>query len=1032
MSFSLRSVSAVLACLAVTGLVGAFLLISPDASAGRDRPWPAESWLPILVRIQALGYLFETARGVEVKDFVFHHVACLMSAIGAICVLLCARSRASSARDALKSPVIWFALLLLCSVVSSLLAEAPRIAGGGTVLRFIAFAWWWPLAVLLAPAHARRVAAALVAVAVLTAVIALRYRFVRTPGAPLSYPMGNPLFLAAMLLPALMIAGTHALARLWPLLPEVIRRRVRARGIGAMESEAAASRPDYGAGGVRPLAIGLLWLAATVLILIAAKLTGSRSAYLGFGFGVLAAVYLAADRDIRSWLLIIAAIVVGVSLGAMLLYRGDLSRTVLAVVDELSGRSASIRARVEHEWPFAWGMFLKRPLLGAGEGGFSRQVGPMARAAQWDDPMLLKSDSSVWEAYAHNELLETLVSLGLIGTIPLLLALGLTWRAALRAVDGAETRPFERAWIIALAAALIACCCEELTDVALHKPGFAPVALTIWACLWAVLRGRNAAATLAGQSPVAEEPDTGEALKSHGLQGRSTRVDARVTRHEASATPSEPAAQAAETPPAASPRHAFSRTAVPVFAVLLLVMSLAGGAAAWMDASAALAYHAAANEDRSGRGDAAVRLADHATRWRLEPAQNLIAELRSIHFRVRAASRLMTLGEAQYHARIEEICREALDRIARMHRLAPRYLLLHELEGVAATYLADISGKHGAAVEAAAWAQRAREAFRANLRDEPFRVQAVRWLWQADATAAPARRVVWLRDLLRGGEAPKELDEFLRDMGNDLMPAIESLMPAAAQAAMNQQPSAWEDRLAPESFRLAARAAWISGDTVTAVEMAGQAVLLYSRLTLNRSGHPLSRVHAAALHEQVQYSFAVDPTCAADGLQALRRAFLLAEGIDEAGALPDVMGQTRLLLLLYLGDAASAEVQAEKCATEQPAITAASIQAEGYLTLVRQFGLRATERGHEQILKWAGMAAQLDPEQAEAWYCKAVCALRLNRENEATAAVERFRHTETDAARAETALRRLREMFPSSPIWGAATSQPASDDSRQE
>lgn len=450
-----------------------------------------------------------------------------------------------------------------------------------------------------------------------------------------------------------------------------------------------------------------------------------------------------------------------------------------------------------------------------------------------------------------------------------------------------------------------------------------------------------------------------------------------------------------------------------------------------MDASAAVAYHAAANEDRAGRGDAAVRLADHAARWRLEPAQNLIAELRAIQFRVRAASRLMTLGDPQYHPRIETICHEAMDRIARMHRLAPQYLLLHELEGVAATFLARIGKERGTETDAAAWAQRARDAFRANLRDEPFRVQAVRWLWQADSTATPADRIVWLRDLLRGGEAPTELDDFLRKMGSELTAAIQTLMPAA-QAAVSQQPAAWEDRLAPESFRLAARAAWLSGESVAAMELVGQAVLLYSRLTLNRAGHPLSRVHGAALHEHVQYSFSADPSCAADGMQALRRAFLLSAGVDEAGALPGVMGRTRLLLLLYLGDATAARTQAEKCAREHAEARAERVEADAYLTLVRQFGPRATDRGHQQILAWAGRAAQLDPERAEAWYCKAAAALRLNREDDAADAIEKFRRTEADSTHAESALQRLREMFPSSPIWGGTASQPAGEPSHHE
>src|SRR5439155_4981 len=104
---------------------------------------------------------------------------------------------------------------------------------------------------------------------------------------------------------------------------------------------------------------------------------------------------------------------VGLVVGVFLLTRGDITGTALALIDRMTGRSISIRARVEHEWPFAWHIFKQHPWLGGGEGAFARLVGPLVRTRQLTDPMLLNADNNYWESQAHNELLETLCSLGI-------------------------------------------------------------------------------------------------------------------------------------------------------------------------------------------------------------------------------------------------------------------------------------------------------------------------------------------------------------------------------------------------------------------------------------------------------------------------------------------------------------------------------------------------------------------------------------------------------------------------------------------
>ncbi|MEE8169966.1 MAG: O-antigen ligase family protein, partial [Phycisphaerae bacterium] len=493
--------SAWLAVVAVAAVFACLLLINPDDRGERLRPWPEGSWLLTVVRAQALGYAFPARRGVEIKEVVFHVAACVLAMIAAGAGLHQRRRLSGAIRSRrawLTEPAVWFAVAIAVSALAAALSHAPRGAAGGTVMRFFWFAWWWPLAACLRPRHTRRVVIGLIAAAALTSIVGLWHRSVRAPEAPLSYPLGNSLFLAACLLPALLIAGTFALAYLRPGL------------IAAISNQRDARRVDEPTR--RGHIFGLACLLATGVILWACIQTGSRSAKLGLGVGLLVIVYLMADRNIRAWILVVMALTVGIAAGTFFLTGGDFVDTAVSVVDELTGRSASIRARVEHEWPYATSMFLKRPWLGDGEGGFGRLVGPYFRAKQLFDPMVLTADGVSWESHAHNEVLELLTSLGVFGAAAMLAAVFLTLRAAFRTCERI-TQPLRRVWIIALTGAFAGACVEELTDVALHAPGFAPVWLTVWACLWALLRAQRASdpGNAAGTQPEASAARTDKA-----------------------------------------------------------------------------------------------------------------------------------------------------------------------------------------------------------------------------------------------------------------------------------------------------------------------------------------------------------------------------------------------------------------------------------------------------------------------------------------------------------------------------------------
>ena len=961
-------VSLLLAIIAAAGLFAAYLLISPDPDI-RAAPWKEGSWLHRIVNVQALGYVLQTPQGIEIKEISFQLAASLLSLIGAVALMAGSSPPARHGRP-LASPVTWFAVALLCSGASALLCNAPRAAGGGAAMRWFWFAWWWPLALFLSPRHATRLSAWLVVVAGLTAAIGIWHHGERAPHSPLSYPLGNQIFLAACLLPAMVIAVVWAVASLWT---------TSQRG-----GQATARR----------WASVACAMVAVVVLGVALFLTGSRSAALGFWGGVFVAVYLAADRTLRRWLWTAAAILVGLVGGYVLIMRSSPGLAAESIVSRWTGRSDSIRARVEHEWPFAFQIFAEHPLLGGGEGGFGRQVGPLVRTKQIEDPTVLNSDNQYWESHAHNEVLEMLSGIGVLGASAMLTALILTLRAAARAVVNA-TDPTARLWIIALGGALAAVCCDELTNVALHKPGLPPIAMTLWACLFAMVRGTD---QTAGESPT----------------------------------------------PAARPRGSALRFAV---AVLVLLLAPAGGALAVMNASAicdqfranrqrqeAMRLRAAQSPTRDMQAwDSAVRFADGAERWRLDPARYLNTLTMTIQYRVNAAQCFANTRDRADADQAIRLCEAALQRLADLDRTAPRYLRARELVGMAHSLLAQVHRDRGESEQAGQCAERAREAFRRNRDDEPFRMDSLDWLWRADPRAALSDKVRWLRDFLRSGEIPPEWDAKLRSLGGNVGEAINPMLMIAHDDFAAPQ---WRDPLSPETFRLAARTAWLGGDSAKAVGLANNAVQMYSRAATTSSPRRFALAHGAALHEQAEYAFdnhgfGLTQQLYQRVLDTLRRAEATMGG-DPTRPLGGGLGRTQLRVMLFTLNEEAARATADRLADETPAPkpTPEQLIVNGYLDLARQFGHRAAGQGLERLNRWIARAQELQPDNpAVQWYA-AAAALQAADVGAARTALERYRQLEADPKTRDQRISLLRARYPASPLWsGAATqgaSQPAS------
>src|SRR5205814_537013 len=148
--------------------------------------------------------------------------------------LLAIRQRAAS-------PIAWWLLFILCSALTSSFSMSPRLTLGHTILHVFQLAWWLPLAALLTPCDARRLACATLAILGLLGALGLWYYFQRVYprvglDARLSYPLGNELWMAACLLPAPFIA--------FGLLIKSDRATLGNDGAAARAPRSDATQPD--------------------------------------------------------------------------------------------------------------------------------------------------------------------------------------------------------------------------------------------------------------------------------------------------------------------------------------------------------------------------------------------------------------------------------------------------------------------------------------------------------------------------------------------------------------------------------------------------------------------------------------------------------------------------------------------------------------------------------------------------------------------------------------------------------------------
>ncbi len=339
-------------------------------------------------------------------------------------------------------------LFLLWSFASSRWSSAPAMALGGSAVAAIPFLWSLAIGNGLSAATAQAAARLFVAVSTVTAGIAVWYHFGRNPTLRADFPVGNPTFLAACLMPAILLALAAVAEQVFFLMrDEPVRVWVVVENV-----------------------------VAVLICSWAFYLAGSRGAYVGLLFGLLALGFLTVPRRGR---------IVVVILAIMVTCAGAWYATRAAGAFSPTGRDLTLRLRM-YAWSYAWEMFTERPYLGQGQSAFARLGDARVVNNVLHDPMVF--DSRL--AHAHNEWLEVLADLGAVGMVLIGGAILLTLHAGLGRVSGVLER---RPWVlIGLLASLAAYLVEESFGVGLRTSAVPISFFTVLGLTWALSNDQQA------------------------------------------------------------------------------------------------------------------------------------------------------------------------------------------------------------------------------------------------------------------------------------------------------------------------------------------------------------------------------------------------------------------------------------------------------------------------------------------------------------------------------------------------------------
>lgn len=457
--------------LLVATLAGSCLLTSgPHARMEGSRDWHEESPLRAVVNVLNLNYTQTTALGIEIKALVFGiGAAVAVAACGLAFLLQTPAGEDTSPDDETIAPTqqdppqpgiarrqlgpLAAAQLLMAAYVgwSFLSANpkwstAPDLALGGSVLLAVGVVWALALGRGLNRPTANAGAGLLLGICTVTAIIAIAYYGERNPTRRASYPIGNPLFLAACLMPGVLLSIGFIIAS----IRTAVRRPASATAV-----------------------VTLLCLAAAAAMLWTIYLTSARAAAISLALGCAAMLFFAVPHRLK-WRV---ALGIAVTMAAGLAYAWPRFTAPSA-----TGRDATLRLR-QYAWWYAIDMIEEAPIIGHGQGAFTQFGDTLASQDVLDDPQALEARI----AHAHNEWLEVGADLGAVGVTLVLAALALTFWAGMSAL----TRLSDPRWrwtLVALLASLAAMVIEESSDVALRIAGFPAVFYTVLGLVWALSR----------------------------------------------------------------------------------------------------------------------------------------------------------------------------------------------------------------------------------------------------------------------------------------------------------------------------------------------------------------------------------------------------------------------------------------------------------------------------------------------------------------------------------------------------------------
>lgn len=971
------AVSRALLLIASIALVGNCLITSPSAfkQIHKDDTGPLKLVVSMLALTTPSGErgAFPTIRGVEIRDLFYYSGAALLLGTAGLHLLTRRRPPLVSIdyfmdlRSRAASPFAWLVLMVFISLITSAFSHAPDVSAGPVVIRFLHLAWWWPLAVLLRPDDARRLAAVAVGAIAVTAAVGLWYHIERVvPNVPhdrLSYPIGNPTWFAALLLSAPLVAAG------------LMVRRFCDR----------AAR-----GGPRRMVALAGWMLAAAVSLAALYLTHARAAQAGLAAGVAFLVFLAASRRWRP--LVALAVMAMAAYGAHYIQQ----KTQAGGMGE---RAHSMRSRFYYEWPYALRLFWQKPVGGHGEGCYTMLAGQFAREDQLHDPSVMASDELKWTANAHNEYLELLADIGLAGSLGFVLALGTTlwWSVRycdrLRAGDdvaddtGAAPSPGDQWLAGGLACALVALMVEEAGSVGLRQPGLPAVFYTVWACLWALARAARPRRLLA-------EEDAAHRLPTGAMRLFAAVCLAGSVVLGIFAVNDWRAARAAFTARTLLNEGRFAEAAAPADFAARHLLDPMQNLLARTEAIRVRAFEFNRIVNRSAEGPTAADLELS------QAALSLLDELKN------AAPRFLGVSRLEW-------------------MLLRDRATAHDILGepVNAT---DFDDRALAALER----NRADEPFDVGLIEmlwyDPRVAAARQRRWQrgqdAGAVARHLReRLGWIQALLRRRGIDDQVADFVRSFGDfpGAMDLVRGVL-AVAQKDAAAAPGDWQDPLAPEMFRIAAALADWSDRPNDAVRLTDQAEAMYQRL-----GSPVFVARSEALREGVLYRLHADPAGGVnEKLHALATAHELMEGpLPGEGAgrlsipLPFGPGRSRLLVLLAAGRNDEAMAQARRLAGNGDSAAVDRLLAQAYADLAGRFLSRGRET--ELAFRWAREAVRKDMSLPVAQYLLVVCYLERTADEPALTAARRFIDAVPDRAGAFARLRRLEERWPGRPLWSA-------------